>query len=98
MSADNSYNLRRLATKYIWWKNPEEALKNPDRILAQVMDIGDYNDALFLIQHVGEDRLRRVLAQAEAGFFSPKSWTYWHYRLGLSKLGEVPDLPTRRVA
>jgi hypothetical protein len=98
MSTDNSDLLKHLAAKYIWWKSPEEALQIPDRIISQVMDIGDYDDAQSLASHFGEDRLRRVLTQAEAGLFSPKSWAYWHYRLGVSKAGEVPNLPQRRVA
>ena len=98
MSTDNSDLLKRLAAKYIWWKSPEEACEAPNRIIAQVMDIGDYNDAQTLIAHIGEDHLRRVLVEAEAGLFSPKSWAYWHYRLGVSKAGEVPNLPRRLVA
>jgi hypothetical protein len=90
--------LKALAAKYIWWKSPEEALKFPDRIIAQVMDIGDYDDVQSLCAHVGEDRLRHVLRGAEAGLFSPKSWTYWHYRLGMCEAGKVPGLPQRRVA
>ena len=33
---------RQLARKYIWWKTPEQAVQQPLRVLAQVMDIGDY--------------------------------------------------------
>jgi hypothetical protein len=25
-----------------------------------------------------------------------RSWTYWHYRLGLSAVDHVPPLPVRR--
>jgi len=94
----NTELLMRLATKYIWWKSPEDSLLTPDRIIAQVMDIGDYADVQALIAEVGEDPLRRILARAEAGQFSPKSWAYWHYRLGLSVAGKVPDLPRRKIA
>ncbi|MGQ0593773.1 MAG: hypothetical protein ACT4QB_14350 [Gammaproteobacteria bacterium] len=34
--------LRQFAAKYIWWKTPGGALQYPDRVIAQVMDIGDY--------------------------------------------------------
>ncbi len=33
----------RLAAKYIWWKTPEEAMLYPERVVAQVMDIGQFN-------------------------------------------------------
>ncbi len=36
--------LAALARKYIWWKTPQEATRQPERIIAQVMDIGDYDD------------------------------------------------------
>jgi hypothetical protein len=90
--------LKRLAAKYIWWKTPDEAVLTPERVAAQVMDLGDYEDVQQLLETFGEAYLRRVLQKAEAGMFSSKSWAYWHYRLGVSEIGEVPALPQRRVA
>ena len=89
--------LRRLAAKYIWWKSPAEAVEMPQRVVAQVMDIGDYEDVQALDREVGEDYLRAVLTSAEAGQFSERSWFYWHYRLGLAEFGEVPPLPKRKT-
>ena len=90
--------LRSLAEKYIWWIPPDQAIQTPERIVAQVMTLGDYDDVQALTEELGEDYLIHVLRHAEAGVFSPKSWDFWHYRLGLSKPGEVPDLPQRRIA
>jgi hypothetical protein len=90
--------LKDLARKYIWWKTPEEAIGNPERVMAQVMDIGDYFDVQLLANQVGQETLRGVLAHAEAGQFSPRSWTYWHYRLDLAALDEVPRMPERSFA
>lgn len=90
--------LKRLAGKYIWWKTPDEAARMPSRVMAQVMDIGDYADVQALVALVGDDALRMVLAKAEAGQFRPRSWAYWHHRLGLAKVAGVPALPTRRFA
>jgi len=90
--------LKPYAAKYIWWKSPEEALETPERIVAQVMDIGDYDDMQALTYAVGDDYLRHVIAHCEAGLLSEKSWTYWHYRLGMAKPGQVPPLPKRKVA
>jgi len=47
---------------------------------------------------VGDNGLREVIAHAEIGQFDARSWAYWHYRLGLAKPGDVPPLPTRRLA
>jgi hypothetical protein len=90
--------LLRFAAKYIWWKEPEEAVSHADRIVAQVMNIGDYDDVQDLVKAVDEDYLRAVLHGAEAGQFNARSWAYWHYRLRLCSPGNVPPLPQRRVA
>ena len=90
--------LKPLASKYIWWKTPDEAVKMPARVIAQVMNIGDYHDVQQLASQIGDDILRDVLTHAEAGQFNERSWVYWHYRLGLSTLEQVPELPTRRFA
>ena len=90
--------LSRLAAKYIWWKTPEAAIEQPRRVAAQVMELGDWDDVVLLDAAVGEDFLREVVERAESGQLSERSWTYWHYRLGLATLGHVPALPTRRVS
>lgn len=90
--------LRRWATRYIWWKSPDEAVRHPERIIAQVMNLGDYDDVRALLKLADEEYLKAVLQRAEAGEFNERSWTYWHYRLGLSESGKVPALPRRRVA
>ncbi len=90
--------LQRWAVKYVWWKAPDEALAHPERIVAQIMNIGDYDDVRALFKLVDEEYLRAVLQRAEAGEFNERSWAYWHYRLGVSEPGEVIAIPERRVA
>ena len=91
--------LRRMASRYVWWKSPDEALEYPERVIAQVMNIGDWKDVVELADTVGEDGLRRVLREAEIGQFNARSWHYWHYRLGLAEYGlrPVPPMPVRRT-
>ncbi len=88
--------LKALAGKYVWWKSSDEAVLMPERVIAQVMNIGDWDDVQALATQVGDDALREVLAHAQAGQFNARSWAYWHYRLGLCDIGEVPPLPVRR--
>lgn len=90
--------LQSFARKYVWWKKPEEALAYPMRVVAQVMNIGDYDDVQALVHQAGLPYLREVLSRAEAGQFDARSWTYWHYRLDLSDPGQVPPLPARSFA
>jgi len=89
-------SLRPFAAKYIWWKSAEDAVAMPERVIAQVMNIGDYADVQQLASQVGDETLREVLTHAEAGQFNKRSWAYWHYRLNLSLIGQVPALPVRR--
>ncbi len=88
--------LKTLAGKYIWWKTPEDAVASPERVIAQVMNIGDYADVQALAAQAGNEMLRTVLTQAEAGQFNERSWAYWHYRLGMAEVDQVPALPVRR--
>ena len=88
--------LMRLARKYIWWKTPEDAVAMPERVMAQVMDIGDYLDVQELAKAVGEDALREVLVHAQAGQFNERSWAYWNYRLGLGSVDYLAPMPVRR--
>lgn len=85
------------ARKYIWWLTPAAALEYPARIVAQVMNLGEFNDARRLVEALGENTLQAVLTRAEAGQFNERSWHYWHYRLGLARPGAVPPMPVRRV-
>jgi hypothetical protein len=96
MQADDL--LKKFASKYIWWKNQEQALAFPDRIWAQVMNLGEYVDVQLMIQILPIDALKKILLTAQAGQFSARSWHYWHYRLGMAELEMVPPLPVRRFA
>lgn len=69
----NTPLLRLLASKYIWWKTPDESLRFPQRVIAQVMNIGDYKDVQALAHDQTEFALKQTLLTAEAGQFSPKS-------------------------
>jgi hypothetical protein len=93
--ADRSL-LASLARKYVWWMNADEASRDPALVIAQVMNLGDYDDMHSMATQVGDDALRAVIARAQPGRFNARSWTYWHYRLGLAALGQVPPLPMRR--
>lgn len=88
--------LRTLAARYIWWMPPEVALRYPARVVAQVMTRGDFGDVEHMAQLMGDDYLRHVLGTAQAGWFTPRAWHYWHYRLGLTEPGTPPpEMPAR---
>ncbi|WP_206186453.1 MULTISPECIES: hypothetical protein [Thalassospira] len=88
--------LKSMAKRYIWWKSPDEAIANPDRVLAQLMNIGDFDDVVEMVKLFGNERLGHVVSNAVAGWFNERSWSYWHYRLGLADIDHVPAIPVRR--
>jgi hypothetical protein len=92
--------LRRLASTYVWWKTPDEAMQYAERVAAQVMNLGSFEDLTELAEAAGEEYLRGVLRHAEAGQLDARSWHYWHYRLGLAEYGKrpVPPMPVRKTA
>ena len=52
--------LKRYASTYIWWKTPEDAVTMPERVVAQVMNIGDFDDMQALAREAGDEFLRHV--------------------------------------
>ncbi len=91
--------LKQVASRYVWWKTLDEALRDPNRLIAQVMDIGTFEDIQNLARLLGEERLAGVLRRAEPGWFRPQSWAYWHYRLRLAQATEaLPVEPQRQIA
>ncbi len=92
----NQALLKQLARKYIWWKTPDEAVATPQYVIAQMMNIGDYDDVQKLASQVGDNVLSDALLHAEAGQFNERSWAYWHYPLGLTSVDQVPALPARK--
>lgn len=90
--------LGEMARKYLWWRKPGESAE-PDRVIIQVMELGDYEDIVRIEDVFGRERLARVLRSAAPGRLSPRSWAYWHYRLGLAAPGKaLPPPPRRRPA
>jgi len=65
--------LAEMARRYIWWLSPEESMEYPARVAAQVMNIGVFEDAIRLAATLGDDCLRAIVRQAEAGQFNARS-------------------------
>lgn len=72
---------------------------HPGHALAHIMNLATLEDMLLLEASVDPQQLRNALTQAEAGWFSDKSWHFWHYRLRLIPSCELPPpAPTRRYS
>lgn len=90
--------LEQLTGKYLWWSAPGGAPHDSKRVMAQVMELGTHEDVEALRADVGDDMLKKVLRVAEPGWFSERSWHYWHYALHLAPFDGVPALPRRHFA
>lgn len=89
----------RLVRIYSWDMTLDDSWRFPYRLLRRVMDIGTLEDITSMERTIGVGNLMRALTTAEAGSFRPRSWTFWHYRLGqVPESGVCPPMPTRRAA
>ena len=73
----------RLAAKYVWWTPPDVVVSEEiPRLVANVMEMGTWEDATTLIERVGTGPFMDVLRSPPAGVISDRSLAFWHYRLG----------------
>ena len=89
--------IAELGRKYIWWEPVGDAPHTPDRIIAQVMNIGTYDDIRRLEKALGYARLVEVMLGAAPGWFSPRSWSFWRGRLARETSAEIPTGAPRRA-
>ena len=83
--------------KYLWWQPADGRAHSEDRIIAQTMNIGTYDDILLLERTVGRARLVEVMVGAAPGWISDRSWEFWRGRLSFATGAAIPVEPPRRV-
>jgi hypothetical protein len=88
--------LDKLGSKYIWWASTGDEPHAPERIIAQVMNIGTYDDIRTLETTLGFSRLADVMLHAAPGWFSARSWSFWRGRLRLETDAQIPAAPPLR--
>ncbi len=82
---------------YIWWKRSDDALADERRLIAQVMNIATWEDVRRMEKIVSQKYLAGILKNAQPGWFSPRKWNFWHYRIGLVHWPvDIPPVPIRR--
>jgi hypothetical protein len=86
--------LIELGRKYLWWR-PINGQHSRDRMVAQVMNLGTYNDIRRLEKVLKPADLAKVARRAAAGWFTPRSWEFWRGRLAASGY-RIPGKPPRR--
>lgn len=86
--------LIELAKKYVWWESFDWARAHPTVFLASVMNLASGEDMFLLYRLLDKALLRQVLKEAPPGYFSYRSWDYWHLKLGWKR---IPPLPKRKL-
>jgi hypothetical protein len=83
--------------KYLWWEPADGHAHSEDRVIAQTMNFGTYDDVLLLERTVGRARLTEVMLGAAPGWINDRSWEFWRGRLSFATGAAVPVEPPRRV-
>jgi len=86
--------LAEFASRYIWWRDAEPP--SEDRFVAQVMNLGTYDDVRRLEAAYTLQQLRAVMLRAQPGWIAARSWPFWRARLALAGDEPIPELPPRR--
>lgn len=91
----NPGDLQMIAKRVVWFKKPEDALKDTKLFLAHVMTYGTLSDITTTLEYFSESDFEAVLDDPPAGIFDRRSWTYWNVRY---RREPVPALPKRDLA
>jgi len=83
-----------MAAKYVWWKEPPEALADFRLFIAQMMTFGTMGDTRWMLDTYRASELRHVLRNPPPGVFNGRSWHFWHHKLGMPS---VPEMPVRSM-
>jgi hypothetical protein len=99
MAADDlsRETIAEFGRKYLWWQPVGGAPHSEDRIIAQTMNLGTYDDILLLEQTVGQARLVEIMLHAEPGWINDRSWEFWRGRLSFATGAVIPDEAPRRA-
>jgi hypothetical protein len=74
----------------------DEAPPSEDRIVAQVMSIGTWDDMCWLEAVWSTEELRAVMLRAQPGWISAQSWELWRGMRAAGGAGAIPEAPPRR--
>jgi hypothetical protein len=90
----SSRDLLHVAKRVVWFKAPDDTVKDVKLFLAHVMTYGTLRDITTTLQYFSEKDFEAVLNDPPAGVFDRRSWTYWNVRYHREP---VPELPKRQI-
>lgn len=86
--------IEALSRRILWFEPPEVALTNTNRFIAYAMRYGTHHDMELIRRYVDDNQLRDALKAAPPGVIDPRSWAYWHVKLGIFP---PPEMPVRQL-
>ena len=75
----------RLARTYVWWQAPEITLRDPHKLLCQILRYGRPEDYVAAVELWGIEALRAALLAARRGEIDAKSTHFWKLHLGVTE-------------
>jgi hypothetical protein len=78
----------RLARSYVWWQAPEITLREPHKLLCQILRYGRPEDYVEAVELWGIEALRAALLAARRGEIDAKSTCFWKLYLGVAENAE----------
>lgn len=89
----SSSELIALASRYVWWQQPQVTLAEPQVLLCQLMQLGTWDDFVTARRVYGDDAFRAALRRAPAGVIDPRSWSFWTQFFGITMPAPTRPLP-----
>lgn len=89
---NHSEDLRAVVKRVLWFEEPDEALKYPNRFLAYLMTNGTEADIDVARRYYTDADFEAALDEPVPGIFDLHAWSKWNVRYGRVP---VPPLPKR---
>ena len=86
--------IAELARRYVWWSDARSV--GDDRVIAQVMELGTYEDIRRIEKAFAPQELRDAMLGAPVGAISERSWDFWRGRLRFAGCAGIPQAPPAR--
>ena len=87
-------DLQEVARRVVWFKRPEQTLKDTKLFLTHVMTYGTLREIRTVLRYFSEKGFDAVLNDPYPGIFDRRSWVYWNGRYHHEP---VPELPKRKI-
>jgi|ERR1041385_1424886 hypothetical protein len=88
--------ISELERRYFWWEPVGTQPRSAERVVAQAMNNGSFEDIRRLECELGYDALLNTMLAAQAGWLDDRSWEFWRGRLLLATGRAIPEKGPRR--